>query len=191
MSILSDGEIHRRVFAKSIVINPFNERQVQPASYDVLLSPHFIRLILPVGKVSVDPRKKDQVYPEQVMLSDGQAFILAPGQFALGSTEEYVAVPNDLVARLEGKSSLARLGLVIHSTAGYIDPGFKGQVTLELSNVSDFPIELYSYMPIGQLSFSTIEGTVRNPYGSARLNSKYQEQRGATESKYSKNFTDG
>jgi dCTP deaminase len=125
---------------------------------------------------------------ELVEVDQEEAFILHPGEFVLGSTSEYVKLPEDLVARLEGKSSLGRLGLLIHSTAGYVDPGFEGHLTLELSNVANLPITIYPGMKIGQISFFTLTSQAENPYGSAQVGSKYQGQRGPTPSKYFENF---
>jgi dCTP deaminase len=125
---------------------------------------------------------------ELVDVKDDDPFILHPGEFVLGSTAEYVRLPNDLVARLEGKSSLGRLGLLIHSTAGYVDPGFEGHLTLELSNVANLPITIYPNMKIGQISFFRLSSAAENPYGSSKVGSKYQGQRGPTPSKYYENF---
>jgi dCTP deaminase len=125
---------------------------------------------------------------ELVEVPEGEAFMLHPGEFALGSTLERVAVPNDLVARVEGKSSLGRLGLVIHSTAGFIDAGFDGHVTLELANLANLPITLYPGMKIGQISFIKMTSPAENPYGSGAKGSKYQGQRGPTPSRYFENF---
>jgi dCTP deaminase len=125
---------------------------------------------------------------ELVEVKPDEAFILHPGEFVLGSTSEYVKLPNDLVARLEGKSSLGRLGLLIHSTAGYVDPGFEGHLTLELSNVANLPITIYPHMKIGQISFFQLTSEAENPYGSGKLGSKYQGQRGPTPSRFFENF---
>ena len=123
-----------------------------------------------------------------VEIADGGAFILHPGEFVLGSTSERVSLPNDLTARVEGKSSLGRLGLLIHSTAGFVDPGFDGHITLELSNVANLPITIYPGMKIGQISFLRMTTPADNPYGSAATGSKYQNQRGPTPSRYFENF---
>jgi dCTP deaminase len=125
-----------------------------------------------------------------VEIDDGDAFILHPGEFVLGSTSERVTLPDDLVARIEGKSSLGRLGLLIHSTAGFVDAGFSGHITLELSNVANLPITLYPGMKIGQVSFLRMTTPADVPYGSARVGSKYQGQRGPTPSRYWENFRD-
>jgi dCTP deaminase len=129
-------------------------------------------------------------HPEQPVDADVEPFILHPGEFVLGSTLERLTLPDDLVARLEGKSSLGRLGLLIHSTAGFIDPGFDGHVTLELSNVANLPITIYPAMKIGQLSFVQMSEPAETPYGSGSLGSKYQGQRGPTPSRYWQNFTE-
>ena len=128
---------------------------------------------------------------ELVEVADGEPFILHPGEFVLGSTLERVALPDDLVARLEGKSSLGRLGLLIHSTAGYVDPGWDGYLTLELSNVANLPITIYPGMKIGQISFFQMTTAAEHPYGSEAKGSKYQGQRGPTPSRYYLNFRDG
>jgi dCTP deaminase len=127
-------------------------------------------------------------HTELIEVEPDEAFILHPGEFVLGSTAEYVKLPNDLVARLEGKSSLGRLGLLIHSTAGYVDPGFEGHLTLELSNVANLPITIYPHMKMGQISFFGLSSPADNPYGSGAVGSKYQGQRGPTPSRYYENF---
>jgi dCTP deaminase len=125
---------------------------------------------------------------ELVEVKPEGAFILHPGEFVLGSTLELVTLPDDIVARLEGKSSLGRLGLLIHSTAGFVDPGWNGHLTLELSNVATLPIALYPGMKIGQISFLRMTTAAENPYGSGAVSSKYQGQRGPTPSRYYLNF---
>ena len=137
----------------------------------------------------IDVKQPQEALTELVEISGDEPFILHPGEFVLGSTRERVALPDDLVARLEGKSSLGRLGLLIHSTAGFIDPGFDGHVTLELSNVANLPITIYEGMKIGQISFMKMTEAAAKPYGSGELGSKYQGQRGPTASQYWKNFT--
>jgi dCTP deaminase len=136
----------------------------------------------------IDVKQPMEGLTELVEVKEEEAFILHPGEFVLGSTREYVKLPNDLVARLEGKSSLGRLGLLIHSTAGYVDPGFEGHLTLELSNVANLPITIYPNMKIGQISFFKLTSEAENPYGSSAVGSKYQGQRGPTPSKYNENF---
>ena len=136
----------------------------------------------------IDVKQPQEELTEEVEISDDQPFILHPGEFVLGSTLERVTLPDDLVARLEGKSSLGRLGLLIHSTAGFIDPGWDGPVTLELSNVANLPITIYHGMKIGQVSFMQLSEPASAPYGSSTLGSKYQGQRGPTPSRYWQNF---
>ena len=136
----------------------------------------------------IDVKQPQEELTEEVEIAGDQPFILHPGEFVLGSTLERVTLPDDLVARLEGKSSLGRLGLLIHSTAGFIDPGWDGHVTLELSNVANLPITIYHAMKIGQLSFMQLTEPASAPYGSSALGSKYQGQRGPTPSRYWKNF---
>ncbi len=136
----------------------------------------------------IDVKQPQEELTEEVEIADDQPFILHPGEFVLGSTLERVTLPDDLVARLEGKSSLGRLGLLIHSTAGFIDPGWDGHVTLELSNVANLPITIYHGMKIGQVSFMQLSEPAASPYGSTTLGSKYQGQRGPTPSRYWQNF---
>ncbi len=136
----------------------------------------------------IDVKQPQEELTEQVEIADDQPFILHPGEFVLGSTLERITLPDDLVARLEGKSSLGRLGLLIHSTAGFIDPGWDGHVTLELSNVANLPITIYHGMKIGQVSFMQLSEPAASPYGSTALGSKYQGQRGPTPSRYWQNF---
>jgi len=138
----------------------------------------------------IDVKQPQEGLTEEVEIDDERPFILHPGEFVLGSTLERVTLPDDLVARLEGKSSLGRLGLLIHSTAGFIDPGWDGHVTLELSNVANLPITIYHGMKIGQISFMQLSEPTSTPYGSASLGSKYQGQRGPTPSRYWQNFTE-
>ena len=137
----------------------------------------------------IDVKEDQEDLTELVEIDDGQAFVLHPGEFVLGATAERLALPDDLVARIEGKSSLGRLGLLIHSTAGFIDPGFDGHITLELSNVANLPITLYPGMRIGQVSFLTMTTPAEHPYGSSKVGSKYQGQRGPTPSRYFENFS--
>ena len=155
----------------------------------MVLSDRTIRRLLEEGRNAyIDLAKPLDDITELVEVAETEAFILHPGEFVLGSTLERIRLPDDLVARLEGKSSLGRLGLLIHSTAGFIDPGWDGHVTLELSNVANLPITLYVGMKIGQLSFVQLTEPAENPYGAALLGSKYQGQKGPTPSRYWKNF---
>ncbi len=185
--VLSDTAITRLIEAGSIVIDPFDPSLMQPASLDVRVDRLF-RVFRNSRYPYIDVKQEQEDLTELVEIDGDEPFILHPGEFVLGSTLERVQLPNDLVARLEGKSSLGRLGLLIHSTAGFIDPGWDGHVTLELSNVANLPITIYPGMKIGQLSFVQMSEPTGNPYGSSGLGSKYQGQRGPTPSRYWKNF---
>lgn len=190
--ILSDRTIREEIAAGRIVIDPLDESCIQPSSVDLRLD-RFFRVFLNHHSrvIDVKERQDDLTQLVEIDPSDPQkAFILHPGEFVLGSTHERVVIPDDLVGRLEGKSSLGRLGLVIHSTAGFVDAGFEGHVTLELSNVATLPITLYPGMKIGQISFLRMTTSADVPYGSGRLGSKYKGQRGPTVSRYFENFTD-
>jgi dCTP deaminase len=180
--ILSDRTLRERLAAGSIRIEPFDESAVQPASIDLRLSDAF-RVFTRHKYSHVDLAIEQPGLTELVMVAAGASFALHPGEFTLASTLERVAVPDDLVGRLEGKSSLGRVGLIIHSTAGYVDPGFEGQITLELSNVATVPIMLYPGMRIAQISFLTMTTPAERPYASPGLQSKYQGQTGPTESR--------
>jgi dCTP deaminase len=186
--ILSDRDIRGAIAAGEIGIEPFDEADIQPSSVDLHVDRLF-RTFHNARHPFIDVKKPMENLTEVVEVEDDEAFILHPGEFVLGSTEEYVKLPNHLVARLEGKSSLGRLGLLIHSTAGYVDPGFEGHLTLELSNVANLPITIYPGMKIGQISFFQLTSEAENPYGSSSVGSKYQGQRGPTPSKYYENFT--
>ena len=177
--VLSDHDIKIELAAGRIVIDPLGEGLVQPASVDLRLGSDF-RVFRNSTHVAIDPLTHQPDLTEQIIVEEGGAFVLHPGQFALGTTLERVALPADILARLEGKSSLGRLGLMIHSTAGYIDPGWDGQITLELSNVANLPILLHPGMRIGQISFERMSSPVDVPYGAPGLGSHYQGQRGAT-----------
>jgi len=160
---------------------------MQPSSLDVRVDRYF-RVFRNSRYPYIDVKAEQEELTELVEVDGDEAFILHPGEFVLGSTLERVTLPDDLVARLEGKSSLGRLGLLIHSTAGFIDPGWDGHVTLELSNVANLPITIYPGMKIGQLSFVQLSEPAERPYGSAGIGSKYQGQRGPTPSRYWQNF---
>ena len=165
-----------------IVIHPLGDGCVQPASVDLHLDRNI--LVFRNNRVPyIDVRQTNDRLTNMVTMGDDDPFMLHPGEFVLGSTLEHVEVPADLVARLEGKSSLGRIGLLIHSTAGYVDPGWKGHLTLELSNVSQLPITLYHRMKIGQISFLRLTTPADRLYGSAELGSKYQGQQDPTASK--------
>jgi dCTP deaminase len=185
--ILSDGDIRKAIADGRIGIEPFNDDDVQPSSVDLHVDRLF-RTFHNARHPYIDVKKPMDDLTELVEVQGDEAFILHPGEFVLGSTEEYVRLPDDLVARLEGKSSLGRLGLLIHSTAGYVDPGFEGRLTLELSNVANLPITIYPGMKIGQISFFSLSSAADNPYGSDAVRSKYQGQRGPTPSRYYENF---
>jgi dCTP deaminase len=185
--ILSDVTIREELAAGRIVIDPLGKGSVQPSSVDLHVDRYF-RVFRNDTTPYIDPKKRQEDLTELVEVADEGAFILHPGEFVLGSTLERVALPNDLVARLEGKSSLGRLGLLIHSTAGFVDAGWDGHLTLELSNVATLPIALYPGMKIGQISFLKMTTAAEHPYGSDTTGSKYQGQRGPTPSRYYLNF---
>jgi dCTP deaminase len=180
--LLSDGDIRRQLDAGRIKLDPLNLDLLQPSSIDVRLD-RFFRLFDSHKYPYIDPREQQDELTRFVEVSSDEAFILHPGEFVLGSTFEYVSLPNDIAARLEGKSSLGRLGLLTHSTAGFVDPGFEGHVTLELSNVATLPIKLWPGMKIGQLCFFQLSSPSENPYGSEKYGSRYQGQRGPTASR--------
>jgi len=186
--VLSDRTIGRLIDEGRIEIDPYDATLLQPSSLDVRVDRYF-RVFRNNRYPHIDVKREQEDLTEQVEIDDEQPFILHPGEFVLGSTLERVRLPDDLVARLEGKSSLGRLGLLIHSTAGFIDPGFDGHVTLELSNVANLPITIYYTMKIGQLSFMQLSEPTSTPYGTDSLGSKYQGQRGPTPSRYWQNFT--
>jgi dCTP deaminase len=185
--ILSDVTIREELAAGRIVIDPLGKGAVQPSSVDLHVDRYF-RVFRNDTTPYIDPKKRQEDLTELVEVADESAFILHPGEFVLGSTLERVALPDDLVARLEGKSSLGRLGLLIHSTAGFVDAGWDGHLTLELSNVANLPIALYPGMKIGQISFLKMTTAAEHPYGSDTAGSKYQGQRGPTPSRYYLNF---
>ena len=185
--VLSDRTIREEIAAGRIVVDPLGKNSIQPASVDVHLDNTF--LVFRNSRLPyIDVRKDLKDLTEKVQIKEDVPFILHPGEFVLGSTLEQIELPDDLVARVEGKSSLGRVGLLIHSTAGYIDPGFKGNITLELSNVSNLPITLYKGMKIGQMSFNKLTTPVEIPYGSNKLNSKYQGHRLPTASLFHKDY---
>jgi dCTP deaminase len=185
--VLSDRTIRRLLGEGRIEIDPFDESLIQPSSVDVRVDRYF-RVFHNSRYPFIDVKQPQDELTELVEVQGDQPFVLHPGEFVLGSTLERVRLPDDLVARLEGKSSLGRLGLLIHSTAGFIDPGWNGHVTLELSNVANLPITIYHGMKIGQLSFVQMTEPAAVPYGADELGSKYQDQRGPTPSRYWKNF---
>jgi dCTP deaminase len=185
--VLSDRTIRAEIEAGRIAVEPFDEAMVQPSSVDVRVDRRF-RVFHNARHPFIDVRQSMDDLTERVEISDEEPFILHPGEFVLGQTLERVRLPDDIVARLEGKSSLGRLGLLIHSTAGFVDPGFEGNLTLELSNVANLPVTIYYGMPIGQISFMRMDGPVERPYGSRDGDSKYQGQAEPTPSRFYLNF---
>lgn len=187
--VLSDRTIRAEIEAGRIVFDPYDPGLIQPSSVDVRVDSKF-RVFHNARHPFIDVRREMEDLTELVTIADGEPFILHPGEFVLGQTLERVTLPDDLVARLEGKSSLGRLGLLIHSTAGFVDAGFSGNLTLELSNVANLPITIYHGMPIGQISFMRMDGPVEHPYGSDETGSKYQGQGEPTASRFYLNFDD-
>jgi dCTP deaminase len=185
--VLSDRTIKAEIAAGRIVIDPYDESLVQPSSIDVRVDRMF-RVFHNARRPYIDVREPMDDLTELVQTDDEEAFVLHPGEFVLGQTLERITLPNDTVARLEGKSSLGRLGLLIHSTAGFVDPCWEGNLTLELSNVANLPITIYYGMPIGQISFMRMDGPVENPYGAKAVGSKYQGQDEPTPSRFYRNF---
>ncbi|MEA2347454.1 MAG: dCTP deaminase [Thermoleophilaceae bacterium] len=187
--ILSDKSIREELDSGGIVIEPLGDRMIQPSSVDLRVS-NLFRVFRNDTTPYIDPKQAQEDLTELVEVKEDGAFILHPGEFVLGSTFERVALGPDLVARLEGKSSLGRLGLLIHSTAGFVDAGWDGHLTLELSNVANLPIAIYPGMKIGQISFLRMTTPAENPYGSSQAGSKYRGQEGPTPSRYYLNFRD-
>jgi len=185
--VLSDRQIKEALDGGNVIIEPLAENAIQPSSVD-LHTDRYFRVFRNDHTPFIDPKAAQEDLTELVEVADGEAFILHPGEFVLGSTLERVALGNDLVARLEGKSSLGRLGLLIHSTAGFVDAGWDGHLTLELSNVANLPIAIYPGMKIGQISFLQMTSEAEHPYGSDETGSKYKGQQGPTPSRYYLNF---
>jgi dCTP deaminase len=185
--LMSDGDIRAEIEAGRIGLSPLEMQLLQPSSMDVRLD-RFFRLFDNHKYPFIDPAEPQDELTRLVEVEPDEAFILHPGEFVLGSTYEQVTLPSDIAARLEGKSSLGRLGLLTHSTAGFVDPGFTGHVTLELSNAATLPIKLWPGMKIGQLCFFKLSSASENPYGSAKYGSRYQGQRGPTASRSHLNF---
>ena len=185
--LLSDRDIRAEVGSGRVRLEPYEPTMVQPSSIDVRLD-RFFRVFENHRYPHIDPAQEQSELTREVEPIGDEPFILHPGEFVLGSTYEVVSLPDDVAARLEGKSSLGRLGLLTHSTAGFIDPGFTGHVTLELSNVATLPIKLYPGMKIGQLCFFRLTSPSEHPYGSAASGSRYQDQRGPTPSRSHANF---
>ena len=185
--LLSDGDIRKELESGRVGLEPLNLSMVQPSSIDVRLD-RFFRLFDNHKYQHIDPSLDQPDLTRLVEVEAHEPFVLHPGEFVLGATYEVVTLPDDVAARLEGKSSLGRLGLLTHSTAGFIDPGFSGHVTLELSNVATLPITLWPGMKIGQLCFFRLSSPAEHPYGSQKYGSRYQGQRGPTASRSFQNF---
>ena len=185
--LLSDRDILAEIHDERVRLEPFDAAMVQPSSVDVRLD-RFFRVFENHRYPHIDPAEEQPDLTRLVEPEGAEPFILHPGEFVLGSTYERVSLPDDVAARLEGKSSLGRLGLLTHSTAGFIDPGFSGHVTLELSNVATLPIKLWPGMKIGQLAFFRLSTPAEHPYGSEKYGSRYQGQRGPTPSRSHRNF---
>ncbi|UZN03532.1 dCTP deaminase [Cellulomonas sp. S1-8] len=180
--LLSDRDIRAELESGRVGLDPYEPTMVQPSSIDVRLDRYF-RLFDNHKYPFIDPAAEQPDLTRLVEVESGESFVLHPGEFVLGATYEQVTLPDDVAARLEGKSSLGRLGLLTHSTAGFVDPGFSGHVTLELSNVATLPILLWPGMKIGQLCFFRLTSPTENPYGSSAYGSRYQGQRGPTASR--------
>jgi dCTP deaminase len=185
--LLSDRDILSEIESKRVVVEPYDPAMIQPSSIDFRLDRYF-RVFENHRYPHIDPAADQSDLTREVEPTGDEPFILHPGEFVLGSTLEVVTLPDDLAARVEGKSSLGRLGLLTHATAGFVDPGFSGHVTLELANVATLPIKLYPGMKIGQLCFFRLSSPAEHPYGSAKYGSRYQGQRGPTPSRSYANF---
>jgi len=185
--LLSDRDIRTEIKSGRVVVEPFDEAMIQPSSVDVRLD-KFFRVFENHKYSVIDPSIEQPELTREVIAEGDEAFILHPGEFVLASTYEVITLPDDIAGRLEGKSSLGRLGLLTHSTAGFIDPGFSGHITLELSNVANLPVKLFPGMKIGQLCLIKLSSPAEHPYGSAIYSSRYQGQRGPTPSRSFMNF---
>lgn len=185
--ILSDRSIKEVIKSGKIMITPFEPALVQPSSYNLRLANSF-RIFKNIKQAFLDTKKPVTDFMELIEIKNNEPIIIHPREFVLGETREYFEFPKDIVGRLEGKSSLARLGIIIHTTAGYFDPGFKGTATLEISNLANIPIALYPGMKIAQMSFHFLSTPADSPYGSRKLGSKYQGQKGPTESRLFREF---
>jgi len=185
--LLSDLDIAAEIDAGRVKVEPFEPKMIQPSSVDVRLD-RFFRVFENHKYSVIDPSIEQSELTREVAVTGGEHFILHPGEFVLASTYEVITLPDDIAGRLEGKSSLGRLGLLTHSTAGFIDPGFSGHITLELSNVANLPVKLFPGMKIGQLCLIKLSSPAQHPYGSAVYGSRYQGQRGPTPSKSWLNF---
>ena len=186
--VLSDRSIREELSQGRIIIRPLDPTSIQPASVDLRLDHRLLVFKSWRRPFYIDVRQNLEDLNELVELKEDEPFLLSPGEFVLASTLEWIGLPNDLVGRLEGKSSLGRIGLLIHSTAGYVDPGWQGHLTLELSNVAKLPITLYYRMKIGQISFLRLSSPAENLYGSPKLGSKYQGQTEPTPSRFYQEF---
>ncbi len=185
--LLSDRDLTKELADGQLRLEPYEPALVQPSSIDVRLDRWF-RVFNNHLYTHIDPATQQDDLTAMVEVEDGQPFVLHPGEFVLASTLEVISLGDQLAGRLEGKSSLGRLGLLTHSTAGFIDPGFSGHVTLELANVATLPIKLYPGMKIGQFCFFRLSSPSEHPYGSAKYGSRYQGQRGPTPSRSFQNF---
>ncbi|MFV0532624.1 MAG: dCTP deaminase [Cumulibacter sp.] len=185
--LLSDRDLRARIDRGELGIEPFDEGLIQPSSIDVRLD-RFFRVFNNQNYTHIDPAQQQDDLTSSVEVPEGSPLVLHPGEFVLGSTLEVISLAEDLAGRLEGKSSLGRLGLLTHSTAGFIDPGFSGHITLELSNMANLPITLWPGMKIGQLCAFQLSSPAQHPYGSEIYGSRYQGQRGPTPSRSSRNW---
>ena len=186
--ILSDRSLREQIEAGRIIIEPFDAGCIQPSSIDVKIG-NLFRVFRNHTSAVIDVKQNQEDLTELITIPEDGVFMLHPGEFVLASTIERIGVPDDMVSRIDGKSSLGRLGLIIHSTAGFIDPGFDGHVTLELTNIATLPITLYPGMKIGQVSFMQMTTAADHPYGKGAAGSKYQGRRGPTPSRYWENFS--
>lgn len=185
--LLSDRDIRAEIASGRVGCEPFTESMIQPSSVDVRLD-KFFRVFENHKYSVIDPSIEQAELTREVVADGSEPFILHPGEFVLASTYEVITLPDDIAGRLEGKSSLGRLGLLTHSTAGFIDPGFSGHITLELSNVANLPVKLFPGMKIGQLCLIKLSSPAEHPYGSEKYGSRYQGQRGPTASRSFLNF---
>ncbi|MEN9678952.1 MAG: hypothetical protein RLZ57_81 [Actinomycetota bacterium] len=185
--LLSDRDIRSEIEAGRVGVEPYEAKMIQPSSIDVRLD-KFFRVFENHKYEVIDPSLEQPELTREIEVKGNEHFILHPGEFVLASTYEVVTLPDDIAGRLEGKSSLGRLGLLTHSTAGFIDPGFSGHITLELSNVANLPVKLFPGMKIGQLCLIKLSSSAEHPYGSALYGSRYQGQRGPTPSRSFLNF---
>lgn len=185
--ILSDKDIKSSLYEGKIVVDPLFPDSIQPASVDVHLGADFL-VFDPTKHIAIDPKEPIDDMMKEVSINENTQFILHPGEFALGMTYETIGLPNDIAGHLDGKSSLGRIGLIVHATAGFIDPGNKLKITLELHNIANMPIKLYYKMPIGQMTFFKMSSTVEVPYGKDQLGSKYYGATKPQASQYYKNF---